>query len=66
MVATPTLFNQHTNLIKKDRTAVSSSEWRAQIQAIDTRVKEHLRTKIVGGFNEEQFGAHIGFANLRR
>ena len=50
----------------QDRSAQSSHEWRAQIQAVDASVKEHLRTKIVGGFDEERFGGQIGFANLRR
>ncbi len=52
--------------LPKDRSAQTSEEWRAQIQAVDGGIKTHLRTKIDGGFDEERFAGQIGFRNLRR
>ncbi|KAK9808620.1 hypothetical protein WJX72_000661 [[Myrmecia] bisecta] len=52
--------------LPKDRTLTSSSEWRKQIQEVDASVFAHMRSQIVGGFNEERFGSHIGFGNLKR
>lgn len=44
----------------------TSAEWRRAIQEVDGSVKQHLRGVIEGGFDEERFGARIGFGNLRR
>lgn len=44
----------------------TSAEWRRAIQEVDASVKQHLRGGIEGGFDEERFGARIGFGNLRR
>lgn len=46
--------------------AAPSAEWRKAIQEVDSSVKQHLRTGIEGGFDEERFGTRIGFGNLRR
>ena len=43
-----------------------SSEWRTEIQAVDRETLQHLRQNIVGGFDEERFGACVGFGNLKR
>lgn len=44
----------------------TSAEWRRAIQEVDGSVKQHLRSGIEGGFDEERFGTRIGFGNLRR
>lgn len=31
----------------------------------DNRVLQQLRGNIAGGFDEEKFGSHIGFSNLK-
>lgn len=43
-----------------------SSEWRQQIQAVDAATLQHLRGAVAGAFDEERFGACIGFGNLKR
>jgi len=45
---------------------MSSAQWRTQIQAVDRDTLQHLRTHISGGFDEERYGASIGFSNLKR
>jgi hypothetical protein len=50
----------------QDRAVARSSEWRAQIQAVDAATLAHLRQQVAGGFDEERFGACIGFSNLKR
>lgn len=50
----------------QDRTATTSAEWRKQIQEVDKSIRQHLREKINGGFDEERFGSRVGFGNLRR
>ena len=45
---------------------VASGEWRGQIQQVDAGVLHHLRTEVVGGFDEERFGTRIGFGNLKQ
>lgn len=54
--------------LPKDRASgsASSADWRRAIQEVDGGVKQHLRQSITGGFDEERFGARIGFGNLRR
>ena len=54
---------RHTLLIQ-DRAVSRSSEWREQIQVVDRATLQHLREHIAGGFDEERFGACIGFGNL--
>ena len=49
----------------QDRSLTASSEWRQAIQQVDSAVLNHLRTEVAGGFDEEQFGNRIGFANLK-
>ncbi|KAL0049185.1 hypothetical protein WJX82_008406 [Trebouxia sp. C0006] len=51
--------------LPKDRSLTASSEWRQAIQQVDSAVLSHLRTEVAGGFDEEQFGNRIGFANLK-
>ena len=50
----------------QDRAVAKSSEWRTEIQAVDRETLQHLRQNIVGGFDEERFGACVGFGNLKR
>jgi hypothetical protein len=52
--------------LPKDRVAGSSADWRRAIQDVDSGVVAHLRDRVVGGFDEERFGGHIGFGSLRR
>ena len=49
----------------QDRSLTASGEWRQAIQQVDSAVLNHLRTEVAGGFDEEQFGNRIGFANLK-
>ena len=49
----------------QDRNLTASSEWRQAIQQVDSAVLGHLRNEVAGGFDEEQFGNRIGFANLK-
>ena len=44
----------------------SNEEFRMQIGAVDAEVRGYLKEGIKGGFDEEKFGDHIGFANLRQ
>ncbi len=53
------------NACLQDRSLTASSEWRQAIQQVDSAVLSHLRTEVAGGFDEEQFGSRIGFANLK-
>ncbi len=53
-------------LVVQDRAMVPSEEWRRQIQQVDAGVLHHLRTEVAGGFDEERFGARIGFGNLKQ
>ncbi|CAM6098893.1 unnamed protein product [Calypogeia fissa] len=53
-------------LPKERNNTTSNDEFRRQIQKVDSEIVRHLRDNIVGGFDEEQFGNHIGFANLRK
>ncbi|KAL6769118.1 hypothetical protein ACKKBF_B17545 [Auxenochlorella protothecoides x Auxenochlorella symbiontica] len=53
--------------LPKDRGAVGcAGEWRASIQGVDAEVLRGLREGVAGGFDEERFGARVGFAALRR
>ena len=56
----------HASLQAQDRAVAKSSEWRTEIQAVDRETLQHLRQNIVGGFDEERFGACVGFGNLKR
>ena len=58
--------NAEGNVAMQDRAVSRSSEWRQQIQAVDAATLQHLREAIAGGFDEERFGACIGFGNLKR
>ena len=49
----------------QDRNVSSSSEWRRGIQEVDAAILDHMRTGINGGFDEERFGQHVGFGNLK-
>ncbi|KAK9832230.1 hypothetical protein WJX74_003725 [Apatococcus lobatus] len=51
--------------LPKDRAMVPSGEWRSQIQQVDAGILHHLRTEVAGGFDEERFGARVGFGNLK-
>ena len=52
--------------LPKDRQVQSSADWRRQMQEVDVSVLRQLREGIKGGFDEERFGARIGFANLKK
>jgi hypothetical protein len=52
--------------MSQERAISNSSEWRAQIQAVDKDCLLCLREQIIGGFDEERFGSCIGFSNLKR
>ncbi len=60
-----TLAIADDNACPQDRSLTASSEWRQAIQQVDSAVLSHLRTEVAGGFDEEQFGNRIGFANLK-
>ncbi|CAN1235953.1 Dynamin-related protein 5A [Linum grandiflorum] len=51
--------------LPKDKNASSNDEFRRQISQVDSEILRHLRDGINGGFDEEKFGAHIGFGSLR-
>ena len=50
----------------QDRAIARSAEWRTAIQAVDAETLGHLRERVAGGFDEERFGACIGFSKLKR
>jgi hypothetical protein len=52
--------------LPKDRAMTSNEEFRKQIGAVDSEVRAFLKEGIKGGFDEEKFGDHIGFVNLRQ
>jgi hypothetical protein len=56
----------NSTLRLQERALTSSSDWRRQIQEIDSAVLTHLRESIAGGFDEERFGTRIGFGSLKR
>ena len=60
-----TVATADDNAFLQDRSLTASSEWRQAIQQVDSAVLSHLRTEVAGGFDEEQFGNRIGFANLK-
>ena len=60
-----TVATADDNAFLQDRSLTASSEWRQAIQQVDSAVLSHLRTEVAGGFDEEQFGSRIGFANLK-
>ena len=43
----------------------ASATFRAAVAAVDGEVSRHLRGSIEGGFDEDAFGAHVGFAALK-
>ena len=51
--------------LPKDKTTVSNDEFRRQISQVDQDILHHLREGVKGGFDEEKFRSHIGFACLR-
>eukprot|EP00873_Tetraselmis_striata_P043070 jgi/Tetstr1/463334/TSEL_008257.t1 len=51
--------------LPKERSITTSADFRGQIQETDNRVLQQLRGNIAGGFDEEKFGSHIGFSNLK-
>ncbi|CAL0310657.1 unnamed protein product [Lupinus luteus] len=51
--------------LPKDRGDISNDEFRRQISLVDSEVLHHLREVVEGGFDEEKFISHIGFACLR-
>ena len=51
--------------LPKDRGNISNDEFRKQISRVDSEVLHHLRDGVKGGFDEEKFNSHIGFAHLR-
>lgn len=50
----------------QERAISSSTAWRAQIAEVDAATLRCLREQVAGGFDEERFGARIGFGNLKR
>ncbi|KAE9616993.1 putative dynamin GTPase [Lupinus albus] len=51
--------------LPKERGNISNDEFRRQISQVDSEVIHHLRESVKGGFDEEKFKSHIGFARLR-
>ncbi|THF96841.1 dynamin-related protein 5A-like [Camellia sinensis] len=51
--------------LPKERNTVSNDEFRRQISQVDLEILRHLREGVKGGFDEEKFRSHIGFACLR-
>ncbi|CAN6443614.1 unnamed protein product [Victoria cruziana] len=51
--------------LPKDRGATSNEEFRRQISQVDSDIVHHLRESVNGGFDEEKYGAFIGFERLR-
>ncbi|CAN1345141.1 Dynamin-related protein 5A, partial [Linum perenne] len=51
--------------LPKDKSASSNDEFRRQISQVDSEILRHLRQGVNGGFDEEKFGAHIGFSSLK-
>ena len=43
----------------------TNAAWRQQIQQVDADILRSLRLNIHGGFDEERFGARVGFGNLK-
>ena len=62
---TSTYLAELTSRQVQDRNLTGSGEWRQAIQEVDAAVLSHLRTSVTGGFDEEQFGNRVGFANLK-
>ena len=50
----------------QERAISSSAAWRASIADVDGAMLRCLREQVAGGFDEERFGARIGFGNLKR
>jgi hypothetical protein len=51
--------------LPKERTVCTNEDFRRQIAVVDTEILRQLREKVSGGFDEEKFGNHVGFGNLR-
>jgi hypothetical protein len=51
--------------LPKDRATSSNEEYRRQISVVDVDILKQLRENVAGGFDEERFGSHVGFGNLR-
>ncbi|OIW05274.1 hypothetical protein TanjilG_03663 [Lupinus angustifolius] len=51
--------------LPKDKGDISNDEFRRQISLVDSEVLHHLREVVKGGFDEEKFISHVGFACLR-
>lgn len=52
-------------LPKERGTSSTNDEFRRQIAIVDTDILRQLRENVAGGFDEEKFGGHVGFGNLR-
>ncbi|KAL3682881.1 hypothetical protein R1sor_000903 [Riccia sorocarpa] len=52
--------------LPKERATIANDEFRRAIAKVDNEVIRHLRENVAGGYDEDQFGDHIGFANLRK
>ena len=51
--------------LPKDRGTITNEEFRRQISMVDKDILRQLRDNIKGGFDEEKFGAFIGFTHLK-
>ncbi|KAH9322298.1 hypothetical protein KI387_016937, partial [Taxus chinensis] len=51
--------------LPKDRGAITNEEFRTQIAQVDAEVNCYLKESVIGGYDEEKFGAYVGFGNLR-
>ena len=51
--------------LPKDRATTTNEDYRRQIAVVDTDILKQLRENVAGGFDEERFGNHVGFGNLK-
>lgn len=62
----PTKVKPFFVALPADRNIVNAETWRRQINDVDVQTLDYLNTHISGGFDESQFGARMGFGNLRK
>eukprot|EP00892_Ulva_mutabilis_P000651 jgi/Ulvmu1/10587/UM065_0041.1 len=62
----PTKVKPFFVALPADRNIVNAEMWRRQINEVDIQTLDYLNAHISGGFDEAQFGARMGFGNLRK
>ena len=62
----PTKVKPFFVALPADRNIVNAETWRRQINEVDIQTLDYLNSHISGGFDETQFGARMGFGNLRK